>query len=145
MTAVLTPRRFALVFGTGLLALGVVGFAATGLRDPFLDHGATVLGLGINPASSVLHVATGLSLLLVGTSGTSAARHAATLTTSSYLVLGLLGLVLHGSTANVLGVNLPTVVLHLLTGVAAGLAAHGGASDRASLRNDGSEPRAKAT
>lgn len=130
LLAQLTPRRFALVFGTGLLALGVVGFAATGLGDAFVDHDVTVLGFGVNPASNLLHLLSGTALLGAGTGEHETARHAAMLTTSAYLLLGVLGLALHGAQTNPLGVTGSTVGLHFTTGLLAALAARPGGDHR---------------
>lgn len=139
IAGLVTPRRFGLVFGTALAALGVVGFAVTGAADPLRDHGATVLGLGVNPAANLLHIGTGVGLTLAATWGAAPARHGALSAASAFLILAGFGYALAGTENNLLGVNGATSTLYLITGLVAAAAARP-RHDRATSCHDGSEP-----
>src|SRR3712207_1143076 len=79
-------QRFAAVFGAVYLAVGVSGFALTGVTD-FSEHNhATLLIFAVNPLHNVIHLAIGVAWLA------AAPRHSAARLAN--LVIGVvLGLV----------------------------------------------------
>src|SRR3954447_13472214 len=81
-----SAQRFALIFGAVYVAVGLAGFAVTGLHDFTGMHHEKLLIFSVNPAHNVIHLALGLAWLA------AAPRHRAAKTVN--LVIGVvLGLV----------------------------------------------------
>lgn len=114
-----TPRHAANSLGAGYLALGLVGFVVTGVNGFTTRTGPTVLGFAVNPLLNFVHLVVGVALLVAAGLGDDAARQTTAVLGGVFLVLGLLGLALVGTEANVLALNRVDNALHLLTGAAA--------------------------
>lgn len=126
-----TPARsFGQVAGSAYVVLGILGSAVTGFEGFAANRGALLLGLEVNPLHNLLHVTLGLALIVGAARGEAVARTLALLAATAYGVVGLLGLGLVGTTGNVLALNTPDNVLHLVTAAAAAIAA------RASTRRE---------
>lgn len=115
-----TPaRRFGQVAGSGYVALGLLGFAVTGLGGFAATTGPALFGLRVNPLHNTLHVLIGLALVVAAARGEHEARTISMLTAAAYGVVGLLGLALVGTDGNVLALNHADNALHLATAVLA--------------------------
>ena len=104
-------------FGGGAVYLlaGLVGFAVTSGVGFAHTHGKELIFLEVNPLHNIVHIAIGLALGLAAYKGAAAATVANTLVGGTYLVVGVLGLFLTDSSLNIIAVNHPDNVLHLLT------------------------------
>lgn len=102
-----TQKTFALVLGIVLLIVGIWGFFDSSLLGIF----------GVNSPQSVLHVIAGLFGVYVGTKGEGSGYNSSIGWIG--IVLAVLGFI--PATAdllmNLLNVNMPTTVLHLVIGL----------------------------
>jgi hypothetical protein len=114
-------------FGAAYLVVGLAGFTVSDGHS-FAGHGGGKL-LGIfmvNPLHNVAHLAVGALLLGAAYAGARWARVACIAVGGVYLLLGVVGLFVLGSSANILALNSPDNVLHLASALVllgAGLAA----------------------
>src|SRR5215211_3484050 len=100
-------QRFAQVFGAVYLVVGLLGFAFTGTSDDKL------LLFGVNPLHNIVHLAVG-ALWLASSRTEASARTVSILIGAVYLVVGVLGLFINGSSdLNLLNINQPDNALHL--------------------------------
>jgi hypothetical protein len=113
-------RRFAQVAGTFYVSVALLGFAATGLRDPWATSGTIVLGLEVNAMHNLLHLLLGGALLTGAAAGEEQARVLVLLTAGASGVLALIGPAMAGTEANVLALNTADNLVHLLTAVLGG-------------------------
>jgi hypothetical protein len=106
-------RRFAQVFGAVYVLVGVLGFAFTGLSDFATPSDDKLILFGVNPLHNLVHIAVG-ALWLVSSRSESSARAVSTLIGAVYLLVGVLGLFVNGSSdLNLLNINQPDNALHL--------------------------------
>lgn len=111
-------RLFASVFGAVYIAVGLVGFAVTGVDGFAATEGSELIVFGLNGLHNLVHVAVG-GLLLLGTSSNAGQNRAVVgLVSAVYAVVGVAGFFLVGTGANILALNHPDNVLHLITAVA---------------------------
>jgi hypothetical protein len=115
-------RRFAQIAGTFYVSVAVLGFAVTGLRDPWSTSGAVILGLEVNAMHNLLHLLIGAALLAGAAAGEEQARVLVLLTAGASGVLALIGPAMVGTEANVLALNTADNLVHLVTAVVAGFA-----------------------
>lgn len=109
------PRILALVVGAVYTLIGLAGFLVTGF-DNFASHeGESLLGFEVNPLHNLVHLATGVLGLIM-------ARRLSTARTYGWILLVAYGAVLvYGLVgggdpdADVLAINGPDNVLHLVT------------------------------
>lgn len=124
-------RLLATVFGAVYLLVGLLGFTVTGGVDFFATEGELLLGLfEVNIFHNVAHLLIGAALLIAGLSNIPASRATNTTIGVAYLLLGVVGLFLVGSPANILAINAADNVLHFASAVvllAVGLGADKGA------------------
>jgi hypothetical protein len=101
------------VFGAVYLAVGLVGFTVSSGHS-FAGHdGGKLLGIFmVNPLHNVAHLAVGALLVGAAYAGASAARLANTAVGTVYLLLGVVGLFVLSSSANILALNSPDNALH---------------------------------
>jgi hypothetical protein len=106
-------RLLGVVFGAVYVLVGLLGFTATA-GVGFVDTtGGLLLGLfEVNILHNVAHLLIGAALLIAGLSSVPAARSANTTVGAVYLVLGIIGLFIVGSTFNILAINAADNVLH---------------------------------
>jgi hypothetical protein len=102
-------------FGAVYLLVGLVGFAITAGVGFAHDHGKDLIIFELNPLHNIVHIAIGLLLGFAAYKGTAAAAAANSLVGGVYLLVGVLGLFLTNSSANILAINHPDNALHLAT------------------------------
>ena len=106
-------RLLATVFGAVYLLVGLLGFTVTGGGGFFDTEGGLLLGLfEVNIFHNIAHLLIGASLLISGLSNVRAAKAANITVGAAYLLLGIVGLFLIGSPANILAINAADNVLH---------------------------------
>ena len=109
----LQARRFAQVFGAVYVLVGVLGFVFTGLSDFAAPSDDKLILFGVNPLHNLVHIAVG-ALWLASSRSESSARAVSTLIGAVYLLVGVLGLFVNGSSdLNLLNLNQPDNALHL--------------------------------
>ena len=123
-------RLLGTVFGVVYLLVGLAGFAVTGGVCLVSTKGNPLILFEVNPLHNVIHLAIGAVLLLAARSSVMAARAANTTVGAVYLLVGVLGLFIIGTSANILALNNADNVLHfssalLLLGI--GIGAYRGA------------------
>jgi hypothetical protein len=120
-------QTVALVFGAVYLVVGAAGFLVD--SNGFADtQGGKLLGLfEVNPLHNIAHLLIGAALVLASRTLTSA-RTANTVVGAAYLLLGIVGLFILDSDANILALNAADNVLHFAT--AALLLAVGASADK---------------
>ncbi len=117
--SITTPgRRFGEIAGTVYLALGILGFAATGLGDFTDPVGTSLAGFVLNPLHNVTHVVIGSALLLAASRSESAVHTTTLVVAVATGSAGLLGLAIGGA-ATPLALNTADNVGHLFTALAA--------------------------
>jgi len=110
-------RLLASVFGVVYLVVGLAGFAVTGLGDFAGTHsGDKLVFFEINPLHNIIHLAIG-ALLLVASRAVTTAKGANTLVGAVYLLVGIVGLFILDSSANILSLNGADNVLHLASAI----------------------------
>ena len=106
-------RLLATVFGAVYLLVGLLGFTVTGGGGVFDTEGGLLLGLfEVNIFHNIAHLLIGAALLIAGLSSVRAAKAANVTVGAAYLLLGVVGLFLIGSPANILAINAADNVLH---------------------------------
>ncbi len=106
-------RQFAQVFGAVYVAVGLLGFVFTGLSHFAASSGDRLLVFGVNPLHNVVHILVG-ALWLGSSRSEASARVVSALIGAVYLVVGVVGLFVAGSSElNLLNLNQPDNVLHL--------------------------------
>ncbi|MDQ0426206.1 MULTISPECIES: DUF4383 domain-containing protein [Cellulomonas] len=112
-----SPNRLvATVFGAVYLLVGLAGFLVTGGLPFAGQQGNALVVFDVNPLHNVVHLGIGLALLLASRS-VAGARATNTTIGAVYLLVGVLGLFLIGSGANILALNGADNVLHLASAV----------------------------
>ena len=112
-----SPNRIvATVFGAVYLLVGLAGFLVTGGLPFAGQQGNALVVFDVNPLHNVVHLGIGLALLLASRS-VAGARATNTTIGAVYLLVGVLGLFLIGSGANILALNGADNVLHLASAV----------------------------
>lgn len=108
-----SPNRLVgAIFGVVYLLVGLAGFLVTG-GVPFAgQEGEPLLGFEVNPLHNIVHLLIGLVLVL-GSRTVPSAKAANTAVGAVYLLVGLLGLFILDSAANILALNAADNVLHL--------------------------------
>jgi hypothetical protein len=99
-------RLLAVIFGAVYLLVGLLGFTVTGGVGFVATQGGLLLGLfEVNPLHNIAHLLIGAVLLVAGLSGVRAAKGANTTIGAVYLLLGIVGLFILDSAANILALN----------------------------------------
>jgi hypothetical protein len=110
-------RTVGLVLGIVFLLVGILGWFVTSGHG-FADRdGGSLLGFQVNPLHNIVHLLVGVVLLLGWRGGLSAARAANTAVGAVYLVVGIIGLFILDSSANILALNGADNGLHLVSGL----------------------------
>src|SRR4030095_506119 len=100
-------QRFAQVFGAVYVLVGLLGFALTGFGDFAAPSDDKLLLFGVNPLHNIVPLAVG-ALWLASSRSEASARVVSTLIGAVYLVVGVLGLFINGSSdLNILNINKP--------------------------------------
>jgi hypothetical protein len=118
----------ATAFGGIYILVGILGFFVHS-NGFAATSGGKLLGLfEVNPLHNIAHLLIGAALVAAGRAGHAAARGANTAVGGAYLLLGVLGLFILGSSANILALNAADNGLHFAS--ALGLLAVGVAADK---------------
>jgi hypothetical protein len=110
-------RLLGYVLGAVYLLVGLAGFLVTsdvGFAD---REGDTLLGFEVNPLHNIVHLLVGAMLLFGASRGVATAKSVNTLVGAVYLVVGIVGLFILDSDANILALNSADNVLHLASAV----------------------------
>jgi Domain of unknown function (DUF4383) len=126
-------RLLGTVFGAVYILVGLLGFTATAGVGLFDTSGGLLLGIfEVNVFHNVAHLLIGAALLIAGLSNIPAAKATNTTVGAAYLLLGVLGLFLVGTSLNILALNGADNVLHFASAVV--LLGVGLGSDRSAKR-----------
>lgn len=110
-------RLLAAVFGAVYVLVGLAGFAVTGFSDfAGTNTGDKLIVFEINPLHNIVHLAIG-ALLLFASRAVNTAKGANTLVGAVYLLVGIVGLFILDSSANILSLNSADNVLHLASAI----------------------------
>ena len=109
-------KTYARILGWTFVAVGVVGFFLTGFGAFFGMDGETLILFGINPAHNLVHLILGITYLIGARATEAGARAVVLVLSSAYLLVGVLGLILIDTSANILAINQADNVLHLAVG-----------------------------
>jgi cyanate permease len=104
----------AMGFGVVFTLVGLAGFLVSNTFAETDD--ATLLGFEVNNLHNIVHLLIGVALLAASRK-TATARTANLVIGVAYLGLAVLGPFLTGTEANILALNSPDHVLHLLSGL----------------------------
>jgi hypothetical protein len=111
-------RLLGVIFGAAYVLVGLLGFSVTNGVGFFANEGGLLLGLfEVNIFHNVAHILIGAALLLAGISNKRAARTVNSTVGFAYLVLGFVGLLLVGTSLNILALNAADNVLHFASAV----------------------------
>ena len=109
-------RLLAAVFGAVYLLVGLAGFVVTSGVGFAATEGENLLLFEVNPLHNIVHLGVGAALLLA--SRTVAAARGVNVTIGAvYLLVGVLGLFLIGTGANIIALNGADNVLHLASAI----------------------------
>ncbi len=113
-----SPNRLvATVFGAIYLLVGLLGFAVTGFSNfAGTNTGDNLIIFEVNPLHNIVHLAIG-ALLLVSSKAVATAKGSNTAVGAVYLLVGILGLFLIGTSANILSLNGADNVLHFASAI----------------------------
>lgn len=103
------------VFGGVYVLVGILGFFVTSGVDFAGTDGASLLGFDVNPLHNVAHLLVGVLLVLGASRGLATSRGVNTLVGAVYALLGVVGLFILDSSANILALNGADNVLHLVS------------------------------
>jgi len=111
-------RLIGTIFGAVYLLVGLLGFAYTGGVSFVATSGGLILGIfEVNPLHNVAHLLIGAALLIAGLSSISAAKATNTTIGAVYLLLGIVGFFLVGTSLNILALNTADHFLHLASAI----------------------------
>lgn len=106
-------RLIGLIFGAVYIVVGLLGFTVTSGVGFFATKGGLLLGIfEVNAFHNVAHLLIGAALVIAAMTSVRAAKAVNTTVGAAYLLLGIVGLFLVGTPANVLALNVPDHVLH---------------------------------
>jgi hypothetical protein len=109
-------KTYASILGWTFVAVAVTGFFLTGFGDFFGMDGETLILFGVNPAHNLIHLVLGITYLIGARATEAGARAVVLVLSSAYLLVGVLGLILMDTSANLLAINQADNVLHLAIG-----------------------------
>ncbi len=98
------------IFGAVYLMVGIVGFFITPGVDFAGTEGKNLLFFEVSPLHNIVHLLIGA--LLGAAASVKAAKSANTAVGAAYLLVGIVGLFLVGSSANIIALNGADIVLH---------------------------------
>ena len=113
-----SPNRLVgTVFGIVYLLVGLAGFVVTGGVSFAATQGEPLLVFDVNPLHNIVHLLIGAALLIAARTSVRAAKGVNTTVGAVYLLVGILGLFLVGSSANILALNGADNVLHFASAI----------------------------
>jgi hypothetical protein len=109
----------ALAFGAVFVVVGLAGFLVSGAHPAVGTDGGALLGLfQVNVLHNVVHLAIGGVMIAAGLRGDGPARTVNRAVGVLYLVLFVAGLLIVGTSLNLVALNMNDNILHLVLGVA---------------------------
>jgi hypothetical protein len=113
-----SPNRLVgTIFGIVYLLVGLAGFVVTGGVSFAATEGEPLIVFDVNPLHNIVHLLIGAALLIAARSSVRAAKGMNTTVGAVYLLVGILGLFLVGSSANILALNGADNVLHFASAI----------------------------
>jgi len=113
-----SPNRvIGAVFGAVYLLVGVAGFFVTSGVAFAGTEGKALIIFDVNPLHNVIHLLIGGALLLAATRSVPASKAVNTTVGGVYLLVGVVGLFLVGSGANIIALNGADNVLHFASAI----------------------------
>lgn len=113
-----SPNRLVgTIFGIVYLLVGLAGFVVTGSVSFAATEGEPLVVFDVNPLHNIVHLLIGAALLIAARSSVRAAKGMNTAVGAVYLLVGVLGLFLVGSSANILALNGADNVLHFASAI----------------------------
>ena len=113
-----SPNRLVgTIFGVVYLLVGLAGFVVTGGVSFAATEGEPLIVFEVNPLHNIVHLLIGAALLIAARSSVRAAKGMNTTVGAVYLLVGILGLFLVGSSANILALNGADNVLHFASAI----------------------------
>jgi hypothetical protein len=110
-------RLVGYVLGIVYLLVGLLGFAVTSGVGFAATEGKALLGFELNPLHNIVHLLVGALLLYGATRGVGPSRAVNTAVGAGSLLVGIIGLFILDSSANILALNSADNVLHLVSAV----------------------------
>ena len=111
-------RLLGVIFGAVYLLVGLLGFAVTGGVGFLATKGGLLLGIFmVNPFHNVAHLLIGAVLLIGGLISVRAPKTDNIIIGAAYLLLGIVGFFLVGTSLNVLALNTFDHFLHLVSAI----------------------------
>ncbi len=110
-------RLIATIFGAVYLLVGILGFFVTAGVGFFATEGQNLIIFAVNPLHNIIHLAIGAALLIAGLTSIPSAKGVNTTVGAVYLLVGIVGLFLLGSSLNIIALNGADNVLHLASAV----------------------------
>ncbi|MFJ4263092.1 DUF4383 domain-containing protein [Paenarthrobacter nicotinovorans] len=110
-------RLIATIFGAVYLLVGLLGFFVTSGIGFTATEGANLIIFAVNPLHNIIHLAIGAALLYAGLNSVTLSKSINTAVGGVYLLVGILGLFLVGSSLNIIALNGADNVLHLASAV----------------------------
>lgn len=111
-------RLLGTIFGAVYIVVGLLGFVVTGSVAFVATKGGLLLGVfEVNPLHNVAHLLIGAALLIGALSSVMAAKAVNTTVGAVYLVLGIVGFFITGTTLNILALNTADHFLHLASAI----------------------------
>lgn len=119
-----TGEKIAGIFGATYVAIGLLGFVATGGVGFADTEGSNLLGIfEVNPLHNLVHLAIGVALLLAFAAGARAVTLVAGMIGVVYIAVGVVGFFVGSTDSNILALNVTDHLLHLASGAFLVLAA----------------------
>jgi hypothetical protein len=113
-SATSSPNRLiGFILGGIYLLVGLLGFTVTGDVGFADQEGDTLLGFELNNLHNIVHLLVAAILLAGAAKGVASAKGANTAVGAVYLLVGIIGLFILDSDANILALNSADNVLHL--------------------------------
>lgn len=111
-------RLLGIIFGAIYVLVGLLGFAVTGAIGFVATQGGLLLGIfEVNPLHNVAHLIIGAALLIGGLVSVRAAKATNGTVGAVYLLLGIIGFFVVGTSLNILALNTADHFLHLASAI----------------------------
>jgi hypothetical protein len=112
-------QLFGFIFGAVYVLVGIAGFFVTSGVDFADTTGKDLLFFELNPLHNIVHLAVGALLFGAAAAGPTASRNMNILVGVVYLLVGIIGFFIIDSDADIIALNQPDNILHIVTGILA--------------------------
>ncbi|GGC72687.1 DUF4383 domain-containing protein [Hoyosella rhizosphaerae] len=104
------------VFGAVYVVVGILGFTVSGGHDVAGAHGGELFGVfGVNALHNVVHIGIGVALIAGAAAGALVSRRMNVTVGVMYLFVGFVGPIISTTSLNILALNGPDHVLHVVS------------------------------